>query len=423
MDTANQDNYTYRQVTERLTRLFSLFPVVVVTGARQVGKSTLLRHILPDADYVTFDPSYDVEGARRDPDLFLKNHREPLVLDEIQYAPELAAAVKRAVDRDRRPGRFLLTGSQQWAVMRSLSESLAGRAVFLDLHGFEMAEWCGAASPSMSWIEDWLRAPEPETALAWISRGLPVGPYEYLYRGALPEARRLPLDGVRSFHEGYQRTYIERDVRLMADVSDGQLFGRFLRLAAALTAQEINFAHLGRDIGINPKTAAHWLAILKSSFQWFETPAFSGNTVKRVSGKAKGYIADTGIACMALAISSPSAIASHPALGALVETAAAGEVRRLCSRMSAPPALYHWRSHGGAEVDLILERDGRYHPVEIKASTRLSRNDARGIGAFRATYPGLSIAPGLVVAPVEKAWRLSETDIVIPWDAAPARGG
>jgi predicted AAA+ superfamily ATPase len=156
----NRDMYIHRLISERLKRLTTAFPIVVVGGARQVGKSTLVEHLFADsAQIVVFDPVLDIENARRDPELFLNNRRPPLVLDEIQYAPEVVAAIKRRVDRSRTPGQYILTGSQQWGVLKSLAESLAGRSVFLDLDGFNLAEIAGA-SAAEPWLARWLRDPE-----------------------------------------------------------------------------------------------------------------------------------------------------------------------------------------------------------------------------------------------------------------------
>lgn len=410
--------YTPRHLTQRLYQLADHFPVVVVTGARQVGKSTLLQHTLGQrAEIVVFDPVVDVENARQDPELFLDNRPPPLILDEIQYAPELVASIKRRVDRDRRPGQYILTGSQQWGVLRSLAESLAGRAVFLDLEGFSLAEIAGKTA-SRPWLQVWLE--EPEVLLTPPAGRLPLPRtlYAQLWRGWLPDAQTLPDELVADFHAAYQRTYIERDVRLLADISDWQLFGRFVRLTAALTAQEINYSQLGRELGLTPQTAGRWLSILKATFQWFEIPAYSGNAVKRVSSKPKGFVADTGVACAAQAISSPHAIGGHPLWGALFETAVAAELRKQCALLSPRPNLYHWRAYSGAEVDFLLEWNGTWFPIEVKAKSQPSRRDTGGLTAFRKAYPTLSIAKGLVIAPVDTVRPLAEDTYALPWDIA-----
>ncbi len=408
--------YFERQLTPRLLRLISQFPIVVITGARQVGKSTFLRHALGERwSTVVFDPVVDIENARQDPDLFLDNRPPPLVLDEVQYAAELVPALKRRVDRDRRPGQYVLTGSQQWGVLRALAESLAGRVVFLDLEGFSLAEQVNA-TPEQGWLQTWLEAPEllREASRLPIQRTL----YELLWRGSLPDACLLPLDVVPDFHLAYLRTYIERDARLLAEVSDWQRFGRFVGLCGALTAQEVNASQLGRDIGLSPQTARRWLDVLIATFQWFEIPAWSGNALKRVSGRPKGYLFDTGMAAFVQAISTPNAIGAHPLAGALFETAVVGEIRKQCAMMSPRPTLYHWRAHSGPEVDLLLERDGTLFPIEVKLSSRPTLRDRRGIQAFQEAYPRQRLGPGLILAPTERPIRLGERDWALPWDLA-----
>lgn len=408
--------YIERLLTEKLYKLASSFPVVVVSGARQVGKSTLLQNTLGiEAEIVVFDPVIDVENARQDPELFLNNHPTPLILDEIQYAPELVASIKRRIDIDRTPGQYILTGSQQWGVMKSMSESLAGRAVFLDLYSFCLLE-ISQSDFTMPWFVRWLDS--PDVFLTERQSRLPEKStlYEQLWRGFLPEPQFLPSDVIPDFLSAYQRTYIERDVRLLAAVSDLQLFGRFLQLVSALTAQEINYSQLGRELGLTPQTAQRWLDILKATFQWFEIPAYSGNLIKRVSSKSKGYIADTGLACLTQAISTPKAMGGHPLWGAIFETAVATELRKQTAFLSPKPNFYHWRAHSGAEVDMVLEYNGIFYPIEVKAKTNPSRRDTTGISAFRNKYPELNIARGLVIAPCSNVTQLSENDYATPWD-------
>ena len=408
--------YVRRFLTDKLYKLVESFPVVVISGARQVGKSTLLQNTLGiEAEIVVFDPVIDVENARQDPELFLNNHPTPLILDEIQYAPELVASIKRRIDLDRAPGQYILTGSQQWGVMKSMSESLAGRAVFLDLYSFCLLE-ISQSDFTMPWIVRWLDSPDVFLAKRQSRLPAKITLYEQLWRGFLPEAQFLSLDVIPDFLGAYQRTYIERDVRLLAEVSDLQLFGRFLQLVSALTAQEINFSQLGRELGLTPQTAQRWLDILKATFQWFEIPAYSGNLIKRVSSKSKGYIADTGLACLTQAISAPKAIGGHPLWGAIFETAVAAELRKQTAFLSPTPNFYHWRAHSGAEVDMVLEYNGNFYPIEVKAKTNPSRRDTTGISAFRKRYPELNIAPGLVVAPCSNVIQLSENDYATPWD-------
>ncbi len=407
-------NYITRRISEKIKTLLANFPAVAVIGARQVGKTTLLRHIMdPDTEYVEFDPSIDIRNARKEPDLFLDSHTTPLILDEIQYAPELLGALKRRIDKNKQAGQYLISGSQQWGVLKSIGESLAGRVAIVELHGLDLGE-ASAAGVEENWIEDLLK--EPQTFFS--SHSHPVHPRfsiaEHVFRGGLPRAISLPLELIPDYLRSYFRTYIERDVRLLSDVSDTQLFGRFFRLAGALTAQEINTSQLGRDIGVSPQTGRRWLDLLSATFQWIEIPSFSQNTVKRISQKPKGYLSDSGLACFSLAISSPQALLSHPSWGALFETMTVLDLIKRLSTLNTKPNIYHWRAHSGAEIDLLLEYDDRYIPIEIKAGTHPSRSDTRGIKAFRSTYPRLNIQPGLVLCPCDHPYRLNDTDWAVP---------
>lgn len=413
----SEKRYIFRSITAKLQDLFQHFPVVVLSGARQVGKSTLLEHTFPKIPRVIFDPIVDVENARSDPDLFLDNRLPPVILDEVQYAPELVPAIKRRLERDRRPGQYLLTGSQQWGVMKLLSESLAGRAVFLDLEGFSLAE-VSQSLPGDFWLEAWMR--EPGAFISGRRDRLPLTRtvYEQIWRGFLPEAHFLPARLVSTFHEAYQKTYIERDVGYLAELSDVRLFSRFFRLCSALTAQEINRSQFGRELGVTPQTAGRWLNILHSTFQWFEIPPYSGNAIKRLSGKSKGYLGDTGMICNTQAIGTPDALGGHPLWGSLFETAVVCEIRKRSRMMDSPPNLYHWRSHGGGEVDLLLEWNGKFYPLEIKGKSHPTRADIRGIEAFRKTYPRLQIPAAGVIAPCESFSKISEDVHLFPWDLA-----
>ncbi|MBI5412282.1 ATP-binding protein [Candidatus Peregrinibacteria bacterium] len=406
--------YIERHISERLKKLVNTFPVVVVTGARQVGKSTLLRHDYGKKfDTVVFDPVLDIDNAKQDPELFLDNHPAPLILDEAQYVPELIPALKRRIDKNRQSGQYLITGSQQWGVLKTISESLAGRAVFMDLNAFSLAE-INHQSP---WLEAWLKNPEKIIRLKPLKNKKSIPLYEQLWRGFFPDAQKIPSIHIPDFYQSYLRTYVERDVRLMADISDLQLFGRFVRLTAAMTAQEINHSQLGRELGLTPQTSKRWSDILKAGFQWMEIDPFYGNVIKRISQKSKGYLTDTGLICNAQAISSPRAIGGHPLFGALFETAAAMDLLKQSSAMATPPHFYHWRSHGGAEVDILLELDGRYFPIEVKAYSQPSGRHLTGIKAFRETYPQLNTGPGLVIGPFAAFSALSKRDYAMPWDA------
>ncbi len=408
-------NYLKRLLEDKLTRLASHFPVLVLTGARQVGKSTLLRHLQPNAQHITFDPIIDIGNARQDPELFLDQLKLPVILDEIQYAPELLPVIKRRVDEHKTPGQYWLTGSQNLSVLKNVSESLAGRAAILSLYPMTLSE---RYMNAQAWITDYINDPDkflqqPASCIRRISGEVLTST---LWKGGYPGLLNIDETLHQDALNSYLHTYIERDVRLLSEVSDLQQFSSFVQLTANMTAQEIHVTQFGREIGISPQTAQRWLNLLKSTYQWIEVPAYFGNTIKRISGKKKGFFIDSGMACHLMHISTPKALLGHPRLGAIFETFVINDILRQLPILQGTPAVYHWRSHAGAEVDLLLELDNVYYPIEIKCKTRPSRIDLSGIKAFQATYPQLNIAPALVVCAVEQIQPLGANSFAIPYD-------
>ena len=410
------DHYIKRSLSKLIQELMTHYPVVIINGARQVGKSTLAQHLFPNYRYVLFDPVIDVYNAKKDPELFLSSHGTPLILDEIQYTPEVVPTIKRRVDHNKKPGQYLLTGSQQWAVMKHLAESLAGRAAIVELEGLSLQE-IGAQTFNPSWLELWMSSSDSELISIFSERlTLPKTLPEQIWYGFLPRVQSLPENLVSRYHLDYFRTYLERDVRLFGDVNDITLFERFTRIVAALSAQEINYAQIGRELGVVPQTSKRWLNALKATFQWFEVPAYSNNIIKRVSSRPKGYFADSGMLCFLQQVSSPMALLGHPLYGAIFETAVVSEIRKMSACMDLAPNLYHWRSYSGAEVDLILERDGVFYPIEIKGNSQPKKKSISGITAFRQQHQHLNIGRGLVIAPAENFQPLSRSDWIMPWD-------
>jgi predicted AAA+ superfamily ATPase len=192
-------------------------------------------------------------------------------------------------------------------------------------------------------------------------------------------------------------------------------FDRFLGIAASLTSQEINASHMGREIGVSPQTARRWLDLLTYTYQWFELFPYYGNTIKRISGKKKGYFKDSGFACYLQAIESPDSLAKSPKLGAIFETWAVNYIHQQFATLPVAPHAYHWRTGGGAEVDLVLEKAGKLYPIEMKCKTNLSRADLTGLKAFRETY-GKQVMTGLVIYAGTEVYKLDESTLAIPWN-------
>ncbi len=408
--------YINRHLEERLRRFATSFKVVLLVGARQVGKSTLLQHVFPEVRSVVFDPVQDIYGARRDPDQFLETFGTPLILDEVQYVPELLAAVKRRVDRSAEPGQYFMTGSQNLAMLKDVSESMAGRVGILQLDGLTPAEATGNSQVA-SWLGSYLADPDnfaetlAEILIADVKSPLP----HYLWRGQLPGLIPFDTSEVPAYWNSYVQTYVERDIRRMANIADLGQFGRFLRLCGALTGQEIVQSQLGRELGVNPKTARSWIDLLAGSYQWLELPAYSSNRIKRVSGRPKGHITDSGIACYLNGLPTPESILSSPLFGAIFESWGVSWMARQSECLPLAPTLYHWRVHSGAEVDLVLDYSGRLYPVEFKAATHLTGYDTRGISSFQKNFA--QAVTGVVFYGGRVPFRLSEQVVAIPWCA------
>ncbi|MDA3834136.1 MAG: ATP-binding protein, partial [Spirochaetales bacterium] len=348
-------NYRSRSVESSIKALCAYFPVVAVLGARQVGKTTLVRQIFgSEYESVVFDPVQDVEQAREEPDLFLANHPGKLFLDEVQYAPELLASIKRRVDRSGEPGQFILSGSQNLAVIKNIAESLAGRVAIVELHGLSYKELIGRSGDDFlrKWVSGEISVSHAEglTSGGVKENAEPPPWYDVVFRGGFPGTLDLPESLLGRYFSSYLQTYVERDIRSVADIGKLQLFSRFFRLLGALSATEINASQLGRDLDIDRRTVLAWKSVLESTYQWTEVPAFSRNPVKRIAAKSKGVFSDTGLLCNLQRISSPEMIAGHPLQGRIVETWVINEIFKICSAWNTAPGFYHYRSAGGAEV-------------------------------------------------------------------------
>ena len=361
-----------------------------------------------------FDPYFDEYRVKEDPDLFLNNFPPPLILDEVQYVPELLSAIKRKLENNKSPGLYLMSGSQNLMVLKSVSESMAGRVAILNLEAMSIAELYGSGNAS-GWLNNYFEDPGSLLSMN-LHENTSSSMVRNIWRGGLPGIIDKPDDLIPDYMKAYVETYLERDIRVMGNVQDLADFRRFLELSAALTAQEINNSEFGRELGYSGKTAGNWLSLLQNTYLWRENQPYHGNTIKRLSKRPKGYFSDTGLACYLLRISSPESLISSKMLGSIFETWVLNEITRQIINLSLSPKIYHWRTNGGAEVDIILEIDGKFYPIEAKSSTRLGRNDIRGIKAFRDTYPNAHIMPGLVIYAGNKLFRIDENTIAIPWD-------
>jgi len=380
-----------------------------------VGKSTLLKKTFPKLKSVTFDAFSDEFGARKDTDLFLRNFPSPIILDEVQYVPELLGSVKRKVDQSTKKGQYFLTGSQNLMMLKNVAESMAGRVGIIELSPMTYFEL--NKKPEQNFLEIFLK--HPPSLLKKFSGCLNPRKniYEVLWRGGFPALIGIPNEAVRDYFSSYVKTYLERDIRTFGNVLDFKQFERFLGITAALTAQEINYSQLGREIGIAPATASKWLDVMSCSYLWTELMPYSLNAIKRISKKRKGHILDSGLICYLQKISSPEALAASPLKGSVFESYCISMIKSLAEIKNTGVGFSHYRTDGGAEVDLILEYNGQVYPIEIKLKSYLDHYDKRGIKSFFTTFPSKKIAHGLIIYAGDECYKLDEKIIAMPWNA------
>ena len=349
------------------------FPVLMVTGARQVGKTTVLRH-LADAkrQYVTLDNPLVLNLAKEDPALFFQRYEPPILIDEIQYAPELLPYIKMAVDEHRTPGMFWLTGSQQFHLMRDVSESLAGRVGILQLLGMSHGEIKEQGRDVTPFLPGQVKKAENnKTALSLSDL------YNLIWRGAFPA---LALDTSMDrdlFFSSYIQTYIQRDVRELTKVGDEMAFLRFLRACAARTGQMLNMADLARDADIAPNTAKNWLSILQASGVVYLLEPYHSNITKRLVKTPKLYMLDTGLCAYLTQWSSPKTLEAGAMSGAILETWVLAELLKSYWHNGVQPPFYYYRDKEKNEIDLLIVRDGTIYPVEIKKTASPGKRDIR----------------------------------------------
>jgi len=399
--------YIQRTLEGVLSRAVREFPAVVLTGPRQAGKTTLLRHLLARSHaYVSLDPPDVSAAAEADPRGFLRRFPAPVVLDEIQQAPGLLPYLKELIDGDRaQAGRFVLCGSQNLLLLSTVSETLAGRAAILRLLPLSRREALGLPDEPFAWETGARATPAPAD-----------DPWPALVRGGYPELVAQPSRDAALWHSSYLQTYLERDVRGLRQVGDLSQFQLFLRALAARSGQLLNLSALARDLGIAVNTAKAWLGVLEASHQIFLLRPFHANLGKRLVKTPKVYFADLGTLCHLVGLRDPVHAAAGPMGGALFETAVVTEVVRTLTHRGLEPQLHFWRTSTGSEVDLLVGREGRWVPLEVKLSATPRPEMARGIEELGRAL-GDTIAPGYVVHPGESTLPLGPRAQALPWSS------
>jgi predicted AAA+ superfamily ATPase len=378
----NHDTDLQRDLSSLLLEALENLPVVVLTGMRQTGKSTLLRTAagLAGRRYVTLDDYAQLQSARTDPEGFLDGD-DPITIDEVQRAPELLVAIKRAVDKKRTAGRFLLSGSADLSLLQGVTETLAGRAVYLTLRPFSLREKRGLTGEP-AFLPRFFSAPKLPRAKELTA----ITPAEIL-AGGLPPVALRQVRNQSLWFRGFVQTYLERDIRDLAQIPDLAAFRRFLQLAALRTGQVLNLSELGRDAQLPASTATRWLSLLETSFAIARLPPFLGNRASRLIKAPKLYSGDAGLAAHLAGVDDLSPGADEPMRGALFETWAGHNLGSILEAHLPDAKLAYWNIQGRHEVDFVIESGRDCLAIEIRAASRWGERDLSGLKAFLEATP------------------------------------
>ena len=402
--------YYTRHADEAIRKLSKMFGAVLVTGARQVGKTTLLREVAEHVGYVTLDDKIQLVNAVEQSGTFFKDNPPPVFVDEVQYAPNLFPQIKILLDREKRKGQFYLSGSQQFEMMKNVSESLAGRLGILNLPGISLRELYDVS----------FRGPFVPTDEYFATRQKDKADIQYtdvwsiIHRGSFPELCANPDFDWQMFFAAYVKTYIERDVRDLAQVGDEVKFLQFMTVVASCTGQLLNVASLARDVGISQPTAERWLSILVTSNLVILLKPYHNNITKRTVKTPKLYFLDTGLAAYLTRWNTPEVLKNGAMAGAFFETFIVGEVIKSYSNQGILDLpLYFYRDRDGNEIDLLIEDGGVLYPIEIKKHADPKKSDISTFSILDK-IPAVRRGPGGVVCLYDHLVTLQGTDKAIP---------
>lgn len=406
-----REPYIPRALEPAIRRAAREFPAVVLTGPRQSGKTTLLKHLFAHSHgYVSLEFPDLRASASADPRGFLRTFPPPVIYDEVQHAPVLLPYIKEEIDARRSAkGRFILTGSQNLLMMEKVTESMAGRAAIMHLYPFTRREVSGAPDRPLPWE----KAGRRSTARA---HGGGTSLWGEITRGWYPEPVTGPGRDIGRWQASYLQTYLERDVRGLRQVGDLGLFQSFLRTLALRSGQLLNLTDVARDIGVAVNTAKNWLPVLEATFQVIIVRPWHANAGKRLVKTPKVYLTDTGLLCRLAGIRDADEAAAGPLAGALFETAVMADTVKTLANRGDDPRVWFWRTSAGREVDMVVETETGLVPVEIKLSSTPKPAMAAGITSFRSDYEE-RVGPGFVVHAGDVRLPMGPGVIAIPYAA------
>ncbi len=402
--------YTKRHAEETVNTLSKMFGAVLVAGPRQVGKTTMLREITKGMNYVSMDDPILIMSANEESNTFFKDNKPPIFVDEIQKAPELFTQIKMILDKEHKKGQFFMCGSQQFQMMKGISESLSGRIGLVTLLGYSVRERCNVDC-NIPFIPTDEYFSERKKNLVQISYD---DVWKIIHRGSMPELCENDDFDWQMFYGSYVRTYIERDVRELTEIGDTIKFTRFMIAAAASIGQLVNLASLARDVGISQPTAERWLSILTASNIVYLLRPYSNNITKRIVKTPKLYFADTGLAAYLTKWNTPEVMKNGAMSGAFFENFVISEILKSYYNAGIiDPPLYFYRDKDMNEIDLLIENNGTLYPLEMKKHSDPKKRDMSAFGLLDK-IPNIQRGPGGVICLYDNLVTLSGVDKVIP---------
>lgn len=404
------NTYIKRHAEAAVEKLSGMFGAVLVAGPRQVGKTTMLQKVTQNINYVTLDDILIRTAAQEQSGTFFKDNPPPVFIDEIQKAPELFSQIKMYIDREHKKGQFFMCGSQQFQMMKGVSESLSGRIGLLTLLGFSVRERYG--------IEDDTPFIPTDEYFSERKNNIKDIPYDdvwkMIHRGSMPELCNQPDYDWQMFYAAYVRTYIERDVRDLTEVGDTVKFAKFMTATAASTGQLVNLASLARDVGISQPTAERWLSILVASNIVYLLKPYANNITKRAIKTPKLYFLDTGLAAYLTRWNTADVLKNGAMAGAFFESFVISEIiKSYYNKGIVEPPLYFYRDKEMNEIDLLIEDGGVLYPLEMKKHADPKRSDMNAFDLLDK-IPSVKRGPGGVVCLYDKLITLKGNDKVIP---------
>jgi len=392
-------------------RLSAEFPAILLTGPRQVGKTTMLKKLMQEEsrerEYVTLDDFSDRELAKNDPKLFFQIHKPPILIDEVQYAPELFPYIKIHVDQNNNPGDFWLTGSQVFKLMRGVQESLAGRVCLLNMSPMSQAEICGYSTKPFQLDIDKLTARAKEVR----SVDTPEL-YRRIFNGGMPALASGQYSDRRAVYSSYIGTYIDRDVKEISGTIDSLKFMNFVTAVTALTGQMLNVKTIADAAEIDQVKAKEWLSILETLGIVFYLHPYSNNVLKRTISSPKLYFSDTGLATYLAKWSDSETLMSGAMSGAILENFAVSEIMKSYYNCGIDPAIYYYRDRDTKEIDAILKGDGKLHPIEIKKTATPASQLTRVFKVIEKSP--LIRGTGAVLCTTDKLSAFDRDNLIVP---------